>query len=84
MFNHEYIDIDVASNMADDIAADVASNMATDVANDVAANAAANMANDVACFILGPFWKWAITMGHFSSHYKSTQIEYPLNNQRGI
>ena len=55
MFNHENIDIDVASNMADDIAADVASNMATDVANDVAANAAANMANDVAFFrVPGP------------------------------
>jgi hypothetical protein len=70
------IDIDVASNVADDTGADVASNAAADVANDVAADVAANMANDVACLILGPFWKWAVTMGQFSAHYKSTQIEY--------
>ena len=62
----------MASDVADDMAADVASDVAADVDNEMAADVAANMANDVACFILVPFWKWAVTMGQFSAHYKST------------
>ena len=50
--------------------------------NDMASDVAANMTDDVAFFfwslahlLLGPFWKWAAAIGHFSAHYNSTEIK---------